>query len=157
MERTINAPVDKVFALLTDAKWLETRYLALGDLSASCKVKKTGGVVITMKRRIHRELSAVLSKVLSPDSDLEVEEKWSGDKNAYAGTSTAQIVGKPITITLNYELEPAGKGCVLRIEPQCKVRVPFIGGVVEKFILGQTEESSAAEVDYLADFLKKNK
>ena len=33
MEKKFNAPVDKVFGLLTDPKWLEARCLALGELS----------------------------------------------------------------------------------------------------------------------------
>jgi len=33
--------------------------------------------------------------------------------------------------------------------------VPLIGGVVEKFILGQTEQGCADELDYLAKFVEK--
>ena len=39
MEQKYNAPMDKVFAILTDPKWLEARSLALGELSASVKTK----------------------------------------------------------------------------------------------------------------------
>ena len=47
MEQKYGAPMDKVFALLTDPKWLEARSLAVGELSASVKAKKKGGVLTT--------------------------------------------------------------------------------------------------------------
>ena len=45
MEQKYGAPPDKVFALLTDPKWLEACSLALGELSASGKARKSGGTV----------------------------------------------------------------------------------------------------------------
>ena len=157
MEKKYNAPAEKVFGLLTDPKWLEARCLALGELSAKCSTKKSGGIVVTMKRRVRRELSAVISKVLNPESDIELIEHWKVDKESRGGSFTMQIVGKPITVTADFELVPDGKGCVYRIKHHCKVKVPLIGGIVEKFVLGQTEEGCQDELDYLADYLKKNK
>ena len=40
MEKKFTAPVDKVFGLLTDPKWLEARSLALGELSSNCKRRR---------------------------------------------------------------------------------------------------------------------
>jgi hypothetical protein len=158
MEKKLTAPVDKVYALLTDPKWLEERCLALGELSANCKAKKAAaGTTVTMKRRIRRELNAVVSKVLNPESDFELVEKWSGGKDRRDGTFTLQVVGKPITVTAEFELEPDGKGCVYRIQHHAKVDMPFVGGVVAKFVIGQTEQGCADELDYLASDLKKNK
>ena len=62
MEKKYSASVDKVYALLIDAKWLEARCLALGELSASCKTRKTPSVQVTMKRRVRRELPAIVAK-----------------------------------------------------------------------------------------------
>ncbi len=158
MEKKLNAPLDKVFGLLTDPKWLEARCLAMGELSANCKVKKAaGGATVTMKRRVRRELNAVISKVLNPESDIELVEQWSVEKDRRGGTFTLQIVGKPISVTAEFELVPEGKGCIYRIQHHAKVQVPLIGGVVAKFVIGQTEQGCADELDYLADYLKQNK
>jgi hypothetical protein len=158
MEKKFTAPVDKVYGLLTDPKWLEARCLAMGELSANCKTKKTArGATVTMKRRVRRELSAIVTKVLNPESDIELVEQWAGDKGSRSGTLTLQVVGKPITVTAEFELVPEGKGCVYRIQHYAKVQVPLIGGVVAKFVIGQTEQGCADELDYLADHLKKNK
>ena len=158
MAKKFNAAADKVFALLTDPKWLEARCLALGELSATCKTKKAaGGATVTMKRRVRRELNAMISKVLNPESDIELVEQWAADKDSRNGHLTLQVVGKPITVTGEFELVPEGKGCVYRIQHHAKVQVPLIGGVVAKFVIGQTEQGCAEELDYLAGYLKKNK
>jgi hypothetical protein len=157
MEKKFNAPVDKVYALLIDPKWLEARCLALGEISANCKCKKGTTVVVTMKRRIRRELSGLISKVLSPESDFVIEERWSAEGKGYSGTLTLEVVGKPVTVTAPFELMPEGKGCVYSIQHTAKVRVPLIGGTIEKFVIGQTEEGCADELEYLADYLKKHK
>ena len=39
MQHKLNAPAQTVLDLLTNAKWLESRCLALGDISASVKTK----------------------------------------------------------------------------------------------------------------------
>jgi hypothetical protein len=159
MEQKYNAPVDKVFSLLTDPKWLEARSLALGELSASVKAKKGGGgVALTMKRRVRRELPGLIAKVMSPESDLMFEETWSSEADGgRTGTLTMDAVGQPVKMTAQFELAPAGKGCVYRITHKCKSSVPLIGGAVEKFALGQVEKGCADEFGYLVDYLKKNK
>ena len=116
MEGTLSAPVATVFGLLTVPKWLEARCLAVGELSASCKARKSaGGVTVTMRRRVLRDLTA------------------------------------------EFALTPQGKGCVYRIQHSAKVRVPLLGGVVEKFVVGQSEQACADELDYLVERLKSRK
>ena len=63
-------------------------------------------------------------------------------------------VGQPVKMTAEFELCPAAKGCVYRITHQCKSSVPLIGGVVEKFALGQIESGCADEFAYLLNDLK---
>jgi hypothetical protein len=157
MEQKYSAPMDKVFAFLTDPKWLEARCLAVGELSASVKAKKKGGgVVISMKRRVRRELPGMLARVMSPESDLVFEETWSAEEDgSRTGTLTMDAVGQPVKMTATFELAPAGKGCVYRITHKCKSSVPLIGGIVEKFAQEQVEHGCADEFRYLVDYLKK--
>ena len=159
MEQKYSAPVDKVFALLTDPRWLEARCLALGELSASVKAKKAGkGVAISMKRRVKRELPALVAKVMPSEADLVFEEPWGPDEDGVrSGTLSMSAVGQPITMTANFELAPAGKGSLYRITHVCKCSVPLVGGAVAKFAQGQVEEGCAAELAYLVDYLKKHK
>lgn len=159
MEQKYTATADKVFTLLTDPKWLEARGAALGELSTSVKAKKSaGGVTLSMKRRVKRELPSLVAKVLSPESDLVFEEAWgAATESGRAGTLTMEAVGQPVKMSATFELVPAGKGCVFRITHKCKSSVPFIGGVVETFALGQVESGCADELAYLAEYLKTHK
>jgi uncharacterized protein YndB with AHSA1/START domain len=160
MEQKYAAPIDQVFALLTDPKWLQQRSAAIGELSAKVKAKKSGGgITLTMNRRVRRELPGLVAKVLSQESDLVFEEVWSAaaEGGARTGTLTMEAVGQPVTMTANFELVPAGKGCVYRIKHVCKSGVPFIGGVVEKFAQGQVEAGCADEFAYLVGYLKDHK
>jgi hypothetical protein len=159
MEQKYNAPIDTVFALLTDPKWLEARGAAMGELSTSVKARKAaGGVTLSMKRRVKRELPSLVAKVLSPESDLVFEEVWAAATDAgRTGTLTMEAVGQPVRMSATFELAPAGKGCVYRITHKCKSSVPLIGGAVERFSLGQVESGCADEFAYLVDFLKTHK
>ena len=159
MEQKYAASVDKVFALLTDPKWLEARCLALGELSATVKAKKAGGgVAINMKRRVKRDLPAIVAKVMPPEADLVFDEKWSADEDgSRSGTLTMEAVGQPISMSAEFELRPSGKGCIYTIVHKCKCSVPLIGGTIAKFAQGQVEAGCADEFGYMVDYLKKNK
>lgn len=160
MEQKYAAPADKVYALLTDPKWLEARCLALGELSATVKAKKSGGgVTITMRRRVKRDLPGLVAKVLASEAELVFEEVWSpadaGGKRT--GTLAMDAAGQPVRMTASFELVPSGKGCVYRIAHKCKSSVPLIGLAVEKFALSQIESGCAAEFAYAVKELRQAK
>jgi len=159
VEQKYSAPIDKVFALLTDPKWLEARSAALGELSAKVMAKKSaGGVSLSMKRRVRRDLPGIVAKVLSPESDLVFEEIWAKPgEGGHTGTLTMEAVGQPVKMSASFELAPSGKGCVYRITHKCKCSVPLLGRVVESFALGQVESGCADELAYLTQYLKTHK
>jgi hypothetical protein len=157
MEQKFNVPAAVVLELLTNAKWLEARCLAMGELSASVKAKKKAGQIhVTMKRRLRRDLPGVLAKVLSPESDLVMEEVWTLEEGGEAsGTMDVEIVGQPVRLNADFELLQSGKGCIYRITHRAKASVRLVGGTIERFATKQTEEACALELKYLADYLKK--
>lgn len=159
MEQKYNAPVDTVFGLLTNAKWLEARCLAVGELSAKVKAKKSGkNVAVSMTRRVKRDLPALVAKVLQSESSLQFEEDWTPDgEGGYRGTLAMDIVGQPVKMTAEFELVAAGKGCVYRIEHHTKCSIPLVGGAVAKFAHGQIEKGCADEFAYLVEQLKRGR
>lgn len=61
--------------ILADPKWPEARSLAQGEFSASVKARKSAGsVLLTMKRRVRRDLPRLVARVLSRESDLSFGE-----------------------------------------------------------------------------------
>lgn len=155
MEQKYAAPIDEVYALLTDAKWLEARCLALGELAAKVKVKKTAkGATLSMDRRVKRDLPALVAKVLSPEAELLFEETWSKDGDGYLGELSMDIKGQPVTMTAEFSLQPAGKGCVYRIQHLARCGIPLIGGPIAKYAQGEIEHGCAGEFAYLVKHLK---
>jgi len=155
MEQKYSASLDAVYNLLTDARWLEARCLALGELSAKIKVRKSAkGAAVTMTRRVKRELPALVAKVLPAESDLQFDESWAPDGEGYGGTIEMNIVGQPVKMAAQFSLAPAGKGCVYRIEHSTRCSIPLIGGTVAKFAQGQIEHGCAEEFAYLVKQLK---
>ena len=158
MEQKYAAPIDKVFALLTDPKWLEARCLALGELSAKVKAKKSAkGVSLAMTRHVKRDLPSLIAKVMPSESDLQFDETWTKDGEGYSGTLAMDVVGQPLKMTAEFSLQPSGKGCVYSIEHKTKCSIPLVGGTVAKFAQGQIETGCADEFTYLVKFLKTNK
>lgn len=158
MEQKYAAPIDKVFALLTDPKWLEARCLALGELSAKVKAKKSAkGVAVTMTRHVKRDLPSLIAKVMPSESDLQFEEAWTKDGDGYSGSLSMDVVGQPLKMTAEFSLQPSGKGCVYSIEHKTKCSIPLVGGTVAKFAQGQIETGCADEFAYLVKYLKANK
>jgi hypothetical protein len=157
LERTFNAPIETVFGLMTNAKWIEKRCLDLGELSASVKViKATKGSAVTtvsMQRRIRRDLPTLVAKVLNPETDMGIEETWSVADDGYAGSLILTLAGQPLLVNAKFSLRLSGKACVYTIQHAPKCSVPLIGGVVEKFALGQAESGYSDELDYLAEHL----
>lgn len=155
MEQTYSAPIEQVFALLTDPKWLEARCLALGELSAKFKVKESAmGVTVSMTRRVRRELPALVARVLPAESDLQFEETWTPADGGYDGVLTMDVVGRLVKMQAEFTLEAAGKGCTYRIEHTTQCSIPLMGGPVAKFTQGQIEKGCADEFAYLVRQLK---
>ena len=156
VDKKYAATPEAVFALLTNAKWLEQRCLDLGELSASVKAKKTAkGAQLTMVRRIRRDLPSLVAKVLKAETDMTIEEQWTHDGDGYAGSLTIELAGQPVKLSGEFTLKAAGKGSVYSIRHAAKCGVPLIGGAVEKFALGQVEAGCADELEYLVGHLKK--
>jgi hypothetical protein len=133
MEQRDNASIDTVFALQTDPKWLETR-------------------------NVKRALPALVAKLLPSESTLEFAESWTPvDGGGYAGTLSMENVGQPVRMGAEFSLEPAGKGCVYRIEHHTKCSIPLLGGPVAKFAQGQVEHGCAEEFAYLVSELESRK
>jgi len=75
MDQKFTAPIDRVCARLSDAKWLEVRSLALGEPSARVKAKKHAkGATISMTRQVKRDLHVPVGEALVSEAALQFEK-----------------------------------------------------------------------------------
>lgn len=158
MEQRYSAPIEQVFGLLTDPKWLEARSRALGELSSKVKTRKTGkGVSVSMMRHVKCDLPVRVAKVLPAELDLQFEEAWTPAEAGFHGAYSMEILNQPVKATAEFTLESNGKGCVYRILHHAKCKIPLLGGAAARYVQAHVETSCAAEFAYLVDWLKTHK
>lgn len=143
--------VESVVNLLTDPRFLVDRCLGLGELEADCEVEAQGDTtVIGLTRKVQRDLPRFLAKMFDPVQTMQMREEWQPDgEGGWKGEFTIDIEGQPVSIGASFELYPTEEGCCYSIEHHAKAKIPLIGGKVEKYVLGQTEEGCTAEIEYL--------
>jgi hypothetical protein len=131
----------------------------MGELSAKCSARKSGGVQVTMKRRVHRDMNAIVAKVINPDSDIEIVENWSGDASrrtaTYARSPSSENPSRSPRI-LNWKQRRKG----LHLPDQAPGEsqgAPDRWRHREVHDRRDRERVCIEELNYLADFLKKNK
>ena len=148
--------VESVFDLLTDPDFLVDRCLELGELEASCEVNSKGEkTVISLTRKIQRDLPAFLAKMFDPVQTVQMTETWQPDgEDGYTGDYTFVVEGQPVSIGATFELYPTDGGCCYSIEHRARAKVPLVGGRIEKFIHGEAKEGCLAELEYAQQCLE---
>ena len=148
--------VETIFDKLTDPDFLVQRCVALGEKNIQCDVESDGRkTTVVLSRTIKRELPAVLAKLFGAENHMVMTEKWEDVGSSKMGNYTVDVQGQPVTLAAKFKLKPTDKGCEYSIDFSCKAKIPLIGGQVEKFILGQTEDGMRKEMDYLQSHLSK--
>lgn len=146
--------VQSVYETLTDPQFLVDRCIALGEISAECDFEESGeGVTISLVREIRRDLPRVLAKVFDPVQVTQMTETWKQEADGWSGSWVLKVVGHPVTVFGEFELEPAGSGCRYCVSHRARANIPLLGRSIEKYILGQTSEGASDELNYLRDYL----
>ena len=91
----------------------------------------------------------MLSKVLNPVLTINFVEHWWAEGEDMVGEYVADVVDLPIEINASLRLRSTPDGCEYLIEHGAKAGIPLISGAVERFIVSQTGEGVAAEIDFL--------
>lgn len=148
------ASADRVFDLLTDPDFLVQRCVALGEKNIQCDVESEGRKTrVVLARTIKRDLPAVLAKLFGAENRMVMTEHWEAIGSSWMGHYSVEVEGQPVTLSARFKLKPVDDGCEYSIDYSCKAKIPLVGGKVEAFILGQTEEGMFKEMDYLRDRL----
>jgi hypothetical protein len=146
-----------IYKSLTDPNFLTDRNLALGEISAEYDVQKDKKLLtINAVREVRRELPGVLAGLFDPVNVMDMTEKWQADGEGWSGDWTMEVRGQPVTLFGRFELAPTGSGCCYSVSHRASVKIPFLAGKIEKFILGQTVQGADDELEYLRNHLDQS-
>jgi hypothetical protein len=144
-----DAPLDDVYAVLTDPAFREHAARHSGVLEVTVDVQRHGdGHTVRMEQvQPVQGVPGFAKKFAGETTDVVVEEVWSSPRS---GTVVVETPGKPTRIEGSYTLVEMGGRTTQKFEGDCKVSVPLIGGKLEKvmgelFVQGREQEAQAAQ------------
>jgi hypothetical protein len=136
---SIEYPADlaTTFALVTDGELAVARYTAGGHEEVELLEDLDDGDDHVWKTRgdVTVDLPGFAAKVLQPTNTIEQEHRWGPEHDGtHGGTFTVETKGAPVETkgTMRLEAMPGG-GTRHTIEATLKVKVPLIGGKVERW------------------------
>jgi Protein of unknown function (DUF2505) len=152
------APPERVWSMLTDTEYIETKALRSGSIEVKAEVDAGDGETkIISRRRLPAKLPSFMKKVVGDEIVINEAQLW-GDasgEGARKGTFVVDFGGQPMAFKGSVSLKPNEGGTEVVTEGQLKASVRFVGSKVEavaqewmiKYL--QKEEEVAAE--WLAD------
>jgi hypothetical protein len=144
---TYDAPLDEVYAMLTDPAFRERAARASGVLEVKVDVTAQGdGAQVRMEQvQPVQGVPSFATKFAGETTQAKVVETWTSRSSSDLEITTP---GKPTRITGGYRLSEIGGRTTQQFEGECKVSVPLIGGKLEKvmgdlFVEGREKEAAA--------------
>jgi hypothetical protein len=156
LTQEIAAPVEAVDEALVNPDFL-TRMAELPKLgSAEVVANDRGGDIVKLQVRylFQAELSSAVTKFVDPDKLTWIEDSTC-DLAAHHTSCVIRPDNYQNLLEGSYEatIAPSGSGCLRTVTGMIKVRVPLLGGKVEKAIVGGLAENAEAQVALLESFL----
>ena len=154
IEYEFEHPVQRVFGLLTNKKFLAERLEAVGEDPSVINISKKGGKVeIKLNRASRRDLPKVAAKLVGSVQKFSMKESWQPDGDGWLGKYLIEFEGVPGSVAADFELYPTDDGCVYSITHNPSVNLPIVGKMLEKILVSQVKDGCDAEIDYLAEAL----
>ena len=151
-ELIYDASPAEVFAMLGDPVFREAACSGPDVISADIAIEHAGsGFSLTIDRVQRTDDLPAFARTFAGDSTRAIQrEEWA---DATSGTFRIEAPGKPSEVTGVITLEPTGSVTRWTIELDLKIKVPLIGGRLEKLLAEQVtagiEVEQAAGIAYL--------
>jgi Protein of unknown function (DUF2505) len=132
-ELTYDAPPDAVFAMLADPAFREASCAAMEVISADVRLDREGeGFTLVIDQLQNtRDLPAFARTFAGESTQAIQREVW---RSPAEGSLEIESPGKPTSARGTIRLEAAGSGTTEVVELDIKVKVPLIGGRLEKLM-----------------------
>lgn len=102
------------------------------------------------------DLPAIVRPVVPRSFALTREQHFDpfeATSNTAAGHYRAEIASAPIDLRGDYLLTDTATGSRMRLETQCAVRLPLIGGQIEQLLMGGLKIMFANEGEFTAEWI----
>jgi uncharacterized protein YndB with AHSA1/START domain len=132
-EITYDAPLADVFAMLSDPEFRQASATAMGVISADVVITPNGkGISVRIDQVQPTEGVPGFAKKFAGETTRAVQtEEWDSPTG---GTITIDTPGKPTSIKGALSLSESGGRTTETLEVDVKVKVPLIGGKLEKLM-----------------------
>ena len=137
-----DAAPDQVFAMLADPAFREAVCAAQDVVSVEVELERTGnGFSLVVDQQQRTTDLPSFARTFAGDTTRAVQrEEWA---DSSGGTLRIETPGKPADMRGTITLRPEGSGTREIVELELKVKVPLIGGKIEKLLA----EKVAAGID----------
>jgi uncharacterized protein YndB with AHSA1/START domain len=155
-ELTYDASPDEVFAMLSDPAFREQVAEAQQVVSVDVRLTPAddGFTLVSDQVQNTEDLPAIAKKFAGDTTQAVITEQWT---TRTQGTISIAAPGKPTSAKGTVRLDPDGDGTVEIVELDVKVKVPLVGGKLEKLMADNIEAGYRTEHTVGRAWLKDNK
>ena len=153
-EIVYDAPLDQVFAMLSDPEFRQRSAQAMGVISADVTITPQGsGISVRVDQVQPTEGVPSFARKFAGETTRAVQtEEWA---DSSGGTISIETPGKPTSINGRLSLSESGGRTTETLDVEVKVKVPLLGGKLESLMAdlvakGMDREHGAG-VAYLAE------
>jgi hypothetical protein len=132
-ELSYDAPPDQVFAMLADPEFRRRSCEAMEVISADVELERSaeGFTLVIDQLQNTKDLPSFARAFAGESTQAIQRETWSSSS---AGDLVIESPGKPTSAKGTIRLEPDGAGTREVVELEIKVKVPLVGGKLEKLM-----------------------
>ena len=152
-ELKYDAAPEAVYAMLGDPAFRESVCEAMECISADGSIEESGdGMSVTVDQMQNTDDLPSFARTFAGDATQAIQrEEWAGPNG---GTLAIEAPGKPTSMKGTIKLEAAGAGTTEIVELEIKVKVPLIGGKLEKLMAEKVKAGMDTEHEVGAAYLK---
>jgi uncharacterized protein YndB with AHSA1/START domain len=138
------ASPDRVFEMLADPAFREAAVAAQGVVSAEVELTRTGGGFSLTVDQIQKtdDLPSFARSITGDTTRVVQSEEWA---DTTGGTLKIESPGKPTGVNGTVTLRPEGSRTLEIVELDIAVKVPLIGGKLEKLLADKIRAGIDAE------------
>ncbi len=132
-ELSYDAPRDRVFAMLADPDFRQQACEAMKVISADVQLERDGdGFTLVIDQLQNTKDLPAFARTFAGESTQAIQrETW---RTSTTGDLSIESPGKPTSASGTIRLEPDGAGTTEVVELEIKVKVPLIGGKLERLM-----------------------